>query len=147
MKLIQLEYIADDQIGLEKIKKLISNNLFKPLINKQLLTHQGAIPKSILLHGPEGTGKLTMVKYIANQLNWNVLPFDWIDMICTSSYETKKTLLDSYIYWFNNSKTILLIKNMETVLNMDNDEMESLWLKKTILSTFKELLIKFQHTE
>ena len=36
---------------------------------------------------------------------------------------------------------------MKTVLNMDNDEMESLWLKKTILSTFKELLIKFQHTE
>ena len=76
LKPIQLEYIADDQIGLEKIKKLISNNLFKPLINKQLLTHQGAIPKSILLHGPESTGKLTMVKYIATQLNWNVLPYD-----------------------------------------------------------------------
>ena len=104
----KMEYIPSNQIGLDKVKKQISNNLFKPLMNKELLSHQGAFPRSVLIYGPLDTGKNTMMKYIAHQLRWNVLSFNCIDMIGSEPSKTRETIIDTYYYCFNKGETILL---------------------------------------
>ena len=142
-----LNYIPEDHIGMEKIKKVVSNNIFKPLMNKELISHFEAFPKSVLIHGPHETGKLTMAKYIAHQLQWKVLSFSCTEILSAEPAGAKTTIYDSFNYCFNNSPIIYLIKDLDVILNLDQSKMKSFNLKTNIIDSFKELLLKFHNTQ
>ena len=116
-------------------------------MNKGLLSHQGAFPRSVLIYGPIDTGKNTMMNYISHQLKWNVLSFNCIDMISSEPSQTRQTILDTFYYCFNRGKTILLFKNLEVIMSLKEEDMDAARLMKTILEAFKEVLQKFHDTE
>ena len=143
----QLDYNPDNQIGMDKIKKHLSCNLFKPLMNKELLSSPDAYPKTFLMHGPHDTGKNTMVYYVVHQLQWNLLTFDWINMIGCDPINVKNIIMDAYNYCFNKNQVVFYVKNIEAIIDIDESVMKSYKLKLSILQAFKDLLLKFNTTE
>ena len=57
------------------MKKQISNNLFKPLMNKGLLSHQGAFPRSVLIYGPIDTERTLWWSILL--INCSGMSFPW----------------------------------------------------------------------
>ena len=143
----QLDYNPDNQIGMDKIKKHLSCNLFKPLMNKELLSSPDAYPKTFLMHGPHDTGKYTMVYYVVHQLQWNLLTFDCINMIGCDPINVKNIIMDAYNYCFNKNQVVFYVKNIEAIIDIDESVMKSYKLKLSILQTFNDLLLKFNGTE
>ena len=72
---------VDDVVGCDRIKRDLSNNIFKQMLNTTLTDYTYAIIRSILIYGQHGSGKLTITKYIAHQLRWKMVTFDALDMI------------------------------------------------------------------
>ena len=61
---------VDDVVGCDRIKRDLSNKIFKPMLNTTLTDFTYAVVRSILIYGQHGCGKLTITKYITHQLRW-----------------------------------------------------------------------------
>ena len=113
--------IVDPDTGLVQVGKGI-----KDLIENALsdgLSQQGKAP-TILLYGPPGTAKTTLVQGIANKLGWDLVTLSPSDFVSKGVDKIEEYARDIFHDLMNLDKCIILM-----------DEMDSLFRERTIKSS------------
>ena len=68
-------------------------------------------------------------------------------MIGCDPINVKNIIIDAYNYCFSKNQVVFYVKNIESIIDIDESVMKSYKLKLSILQAFKELLLKFNGTE
>ncbi|GMH02640.1 hypothetical protein Nepgr_004479 [Nepenthes gracilis] len=97
---------------------------------------------AILLHGPEGSGKRTVVRYIAGQLGLHVVEYSCHTLMAASEKKASVALAQAFNTARRYSPTIILLRHFDVFRNLashEGSQVEQLGIASEIASVIREL--------
>lgn len=120
---------------MNEIKKIIDLSLNKSEIFINLGMKS---PRGLLLYGSPGTGKTLLIRYICNELNYNIYTINGSEIISEYVGESENKLKTIFLEAEKNNPSIIFIDEIDSICNdRSNSESE---IEKRIVSTLLTLM-------
>ncbi len=105
---------VDDLSGLDEVIPRVRDAVTLAFQNRQLFQHMGiAPPKGLLLTGPRGCGKTSLVKAIRSEVEAELITFNALELLEKYSLDVVKKLRQYYIQAEEHAPSILHIEKIE----------------------------------
>ncbi|GAB2224808.1 hypothetical protein Drorol1_Dr00005585 [Drosera rotundifolia] len=118
--------------------KILASALTPPLCPSVL---SAKFKVSILLHGSAGSGKRTVVRYVAARLGLHVVEYSCKDLMAASEKKASAALAQAFTQAYRYAPTIVLLRHCDVLRNFASHEgssLEQLGIASDIASVIKE---------
>lgn len=112
----------EDLIGVEPIIERLKASILIPLqYHKELATYGLTVPVGVLLHGPPGTGKSSLVYAVASQTTANFIQVEGVNLVSSYVGEAPRALAKVFAKARSCAPAILLIEQLEALAPKPRD--------------------------
>ncbi|GAB4831812.1 peroxisomal assembly protein [Ancistrocladus abbreviatus] len=118
--------------------KILASLLVPPLCPSVL---SSKFKVSILLHGPAGSGKRTVVKYVAGRLGLHVVEYSCHNLMAASEKKASAALAQAFSTAHRYLPTIILLRHFDVFRNLasnDGSQVEQVGIASEVASVIRE---------
>eukprot|EP00123_Amoebidium_parasiticum_P009985 comp19823_c0_seq1/m.23840 comp19823_c0_seq1/g.23840 ORF comp19823_c0_seq1/g.23840 comp19823_c0_seq1/m.23840 type:complete len:726 (-) comp19823_c0_seq1:36-2213(-) len=135
--LVDFERKTCDSIGgLESVKQALREAIEWPIIHRESFQRLGlGIPRGVLLYGPPGCSKTTLVKAIASTSNCTFLAVSGAQVYSPYVGEAEKTIRELFHRARQGAPAVVFMDEIDAMVGRRGQEMTSAGVSERILST------------
>ncbi|CAN8103381.1 unnamed protein product [Discula destructiva] len=106
----------DDMAGMEEVIDRLTNPVYIPLVETEMLAEMGHRPKDgVLLHGPSGCGKTSLAHAMAADLGVAFIPVSTQSLVGGMSGESEKNIRDVFDEALRIAPCLIFLDELDTI--------------------------------